>query len=235
VSEVRERPLNEDARLLAKGDGFVIEINSIFPRVRRRLSLAHEIGHLILNECSGNEPHYSGHSDPDSENLCNHLAGELLVPGWSLAKHLRSNPVFDGWEKMLSAGTVLEAAAVFDVSVEVMTKRIFRDLRLAPDRIAVIWRYAENKKSVGSAKQLRITAAWHCIGGAFFVPLNKTVPTDSLVFRTYETGSRGKGREIMDLGPSRRAFLVDAAAFPSFSMGGHVPPTRAVLSLLTPA
>src|SRR5208283_1162012 len=68
VSEVRRRPLNGDARLLAEGDGFVIEINSIFPRVRQRLSLAHEIGHLILNECSGRDLHYPGHSDSGFEN-----------------------------------------------------------------------------------------------------------------------------------------------------------------------
>jgi Zn-dependent peptidase ImmA (M78 family) len=234
VSEVRERPLNGDARLLIDTNGFVIELNSLFPRVRQRLSLAHEIGHLVLNECAGRELSYSGHSDADSESLCNHIAGELLVPDWALTSYLNSNPVFEGWENALSAETVLKSAAAFEVSVEVMAKRMFRDLRLAPDRIAVIWRYAENKKRDSSAKQLRITAAWHSIG-AFFVPLNKTVSSGSLVFRTYETGNRLSGREVIDLGSAKREFLVDAAAFPSFSLGSRMPPTRAVLSLLTPA
>jgi Zn-dependent peptidase ImmA (M78 family) len=234
VYEVIRRPLNVDARLLAKGGGFVIELNSIFPRVRQRLSLAHEIGHLILNECSGQDPCYTGHGDPQSEDLCNHVAGELLVPDWALVNHLNSAPVFEGWEKTLTAATVLGTAAAFEVSVEVMAKRIFRDLCLARDRIAVIWRYAHNRKSSSSVRQLRIAAAWHSIGGTFFVPLNKTVPTNSLVFHTYETGSRTSGREVMDFGHTKREFLVDAAAFPSFSLGGHVPPTRAVLSLLTP-
>lgn len=235
VSEVRRRPLNGDARLLAEGDGFVIEINSIFPRVRQRLSLAHEIGHLILNECSGRDLHYPGHSDSGFENLCNHVAGELLVPDRALIRYLDSNPVFEGWDNTLSAETVLHAAAAFEVSVEVMAKRMFRDLRLAPDRIAVIWRYAENKRNASSGRQLRIAAAWYSSGNPFFIPLNKTVPSSSLVFRTYETGSRGRGREVMDLGSAKREFLVDAAAFPSFSFGSHAPTTRAVLSLLTPA
>jgi len=235
VFEVRKRPLNGDARLLAQGDGFVIELNSIFPRVRQRLSLAHEIGHLIVNECSGEDLYFAGHSDPGSETLCNHVAGELLVPRDALVRYLNSNPVFEGWENPLSAETVLLAAGAFEVSVEVMAKRMFRDLRLAPDRIAVIWRFAENRKNASSGKQLRIAAAWHSISTTFFVPLNKTVSSDSLVFRTYETGIRVRGREVIDLGSAKREFLVDAAAFPSFSFGGHVPPTRAVLSLLTPA
>jgi Zn-dependent peptidase ImmA (M78 family) len=234
LSEVRERPLNVDARLLVGTDGFIIEVNSAFPRVRKRLSLAHEIGHLILNECGGNELSYPGHGDPRSESLCNHIAGELLVPDWALIRHLNSNSTFDGWENTLNAETVLHAAAAFEFSIEVIAKRIFRDLRLAPDRIAIIWRYAGNTKSTSSVRQLRITAAWHSIGGRFFVPLNKTVSSDSLVFRAYETGSRLRGREIIDLGSAKREFLVDAAAFPSFSFGHRVPSTRAVLSLLTP-
>ena len=235
ILEVRERPLNGDARLFAEKDGFVIEVNSMFPRVRRRLSLAHEVGHLILNECSGEDLSYSGHSDAEFENLCNQIAGELLVPDWALRIHLDSNPVFDHWDNMLTADTVLRAAATFEVSVEVMARRMFRDLCLAPNRIAVVWRYTENRKNSRTTKQLRITAAWQSTENAFFVPLNKTVSAQSVVFRTYETGKHGSGREIIDFGSAKREFLVDAAAFPSFSLGGNIPPTRAVLSLLTPA
>jgi IrrE N-terminal-like domain len=224
-----------DARLLAERNGFVIEVNSMFPRVRRRLSIAHEIGHLILNECAGRELADARHSDLGSEDLCNHVAGELLVPDWALTRYLNSNPVFEGWDNSLSTETVLRAAAKFEVSVEVMAKRMFRDLRLAPDRIAVIWRFAENRRNASPVKQLRITGAWHSIGEAFFIPLNKTATSDSLVFRTYETGSRTHGREVISFGSKKREFLVDAVAFPSFSLGGRVPPARAVLSLLTPA
>jgi Zn-dependent peptidase ImmA (M78 family) len=182
VLEVRERPLNGDARLYAEKNGFVIEVNSIFPRVRRRLSLAHEFGHLILNESSGKDLNYAGHSNAECENLCNQIASELLVPDWALTRHLNSNPVFENWENVLTADTVLLAAAAFEVSVEVMAKRMFRDLRLAPNRIAVVWRYAENRKTSNGSKQLRITAAWQSIDSSFFVPLNKTYPLAHLSF-----------------------------------------------------
>src|SRR5579862_9528944 len=98
VLEIRERPLTGDARLYAEKDGFVIELNSIFPRVRRRLSLAHEIGHLIINECSGRDLRYDGHSDAECENLCTQIGCELLVPDWAMKRHLDSNPVFEDWE-----------------------------------------------------------------------------------------------------------------------------------------
>lgn len=235
VLEVRERLLTGDGRLLASSGGFVIEINSLFPRVRRRLTLAHEIGHLILNESASKELVFSGHSDSKSERLCNHIAGELLVPDWALESHFASTPRFEGWDTGVSAREVLDAAATFDVSVEVMTKRIFYDLRLAPNRIAIIWRHTENKKHVPSDRQLRISAAWHSMGDALFVPLNKTAPPGSLVFRAYETGDRMHGGEVIDLGSTKRKFLVDVAAFQSFSLSGHALPARAVLSLLTPA
>jgi hypothetical protein len=62
----------------------------------------------------------------------------LLVPSWALAEHLNRTPKFDGWDNVLTAGGVLNAAAIFDVSVEVMAKRIFFDLHLAPHRVAII-------------------------------------------------------------------------------------------------
>jgi Zn-dependent peptidase ImmA (M78 family) len=233
VSEIRYRPLDKDARLLEGADGYVIEVNSIFPRVRQRLSLAHEIGHLIMGECSGQAP--SSFCDPAAEKLCNNIAGILLVPDSALVAYLNRSPVFEGWEKSLSAVSVLNAAGKFAVSVELMAKRIFRDLRVAPERIAVIWRYTENTRSSSSSKQLRIAAAWHSTSKAVYVPVNKTASDNSLVFRAYATGRRSQGREIIDIGAMKREFFVDAAAFPSFSIGGHVPSNRAVLSLLTPA
>jgi hypothetical protein len=72
------------------------------------------------------------------------------------------------------------------------------------------------------------------MGNAFFVPLNKTVPANSLVGRAYETGNRLRGRETLDLGGIKGEFLVDAEVFQSFSLQNGTPPSRAVLSLLTP-
>jgi Zn-dependent peptidase ImmA (M78 family) len=235
IIEVRERLLPGDGRLLSSPKGFIIEINSLFPRVRRRLTLAHEIGHLILNECTNVGLDFDGHSDSRSESLCNHVAGELLVPDWALEIHFSSAPRFEGWETEVNAKEVLEAAATFEVSVEVMTKRIFHDLKLAPNRIAIIWRYIENRKRDSSGKQLRISAAWHSMGKDLFVPLNKTAPKDSLVSRSFETGDRLHGGEVLDLGSTKRRFVIDAAAFQSFPISGSTQPTRAVLALLTPA
>src|ERR1017187_371149 len=76
VRSVRERVFEHDARLFLDGGHLAIEVNSAFPRVRRRLSIAHEIAHIILRECGGEES--TDHDSPLKESLCNQLAGLLL-------------------------------------------------------------------------------------------------------------------------------------------------------------
>lgn len=234
VEEVRERLLDVEARLISSAGSLIIELNSLSPRVRRRLSLAHEIGHLILNECADRAPSCSDHSDVLSERLCNNIAGELLVPQWALVEYLNAAPFFDGWVKGITSAVVLHAAAAFDVSVDVMTKRVFHDLKLAPDKIAVIWRHSLHKQQASSKRDLRVSSAWHSLGDSLFVPLNKTAVPGSLICRAFDTGHRCHGRECVDLGSVRRDFMVDAIAFGSFATGARSKPSRAVLSLLTP-
>src|SRR5882724_3369028 len=75
VSEVRERLLDRDARLIDESGRLVIEVNSLFPAVRRRLSVAHEIGHLIVNRCSTDDRVSWGCHSSAIESLCTRLAG----------------------------------------------------------------------------------------------------------------------------------------------------------------
>src|SRR4030095_779381 len=49
VGAVRERLLDRDARLIKVERGFMIEINSACSKVRKRMSLAHELGHLLIS------------------------------------------------------------------------------------------------------------------------------------------------------------------------------------------
>src|SRR5277367_5761155 len=80
VFEVRERPINGDARLVYRDGRLIIEVNPLSPANRRRHSVAHELGHLLLNQCAGRDVLYSGHGDPVSERICDRIAGELLAP-----------------------------------------------------------------------------------------------------------------------------------------------------------
>src|SRR5258708_38757669 len=67
IYQVRERLLDRDARLILQDGRAIIEVNSLFPMERHRFSVAHEIGHLILNECAGRDRFSISHGDPIEE------------------------------------------------------------------------------------------------------------------------------------------------------------------------
>ena len=80
IYEVRERLLDRDARLILQDGCAIIEVNSLFPMTRRRFSVAHEIGHIILNECAGRDRFSISHGDPTEEAYCDRIAEILVSP-----------------------------------------------------------------------------------------------------------------------------------------------------------
>src|SRR5205814_714977 len=129
---VRECLLNRDAQLLVERGRFVIEINSMFSEVRRRLSLAHELGHVIVNEQAGQRFVCARDADSATERLCNDIGTELLVPDCVVDSHFQSGGLFPEMSEVVTAPRVLRAASAFKVSIDVMAKRLFSDLRIAP-------------------------------------------------------------------------------------------------------
>lgn len=80
IAEVRERPLDCDARLVRQFGRLIIEVSSLHPRARQPLSVAHELGHLIVDRCSATPNRHWGKDDPTIESLCDRLASTIL---WS--------------------------------------------------------------------------------------------------------------------------------------------------------
>lgn len=78
IHQVRERLLDRDARLILEDGRAIIEVNSLFPAERRRFSVAHELGHIILNECAGRDRFSISYGDPAEESYCDQIA-EILV------------------------------------------------------------------------------------------------------------------------------------------------------------
>jgi Zn-dependent peptidase ImmA (M78 family) len=103
----------------------IIEVNSLFPLVRRRLSIAHEIGHLIVDRCSSEPNAYWGHEDPAIEALCNRLAGQLLAPDWALEEYFESEYGLADWRKKVRCSTIIGTACRFGISVDAVASRIF--------------------------------------------------------------------------------------------------------------
>src|SRR5271157_1031739 len=91
VRQVRERPLDRDACLKLDSGGLFIEVNSLYPAAVRRMGVAHEIGHLIVGDCSQRGCLDWGHHDKGIEDLCDRLAGLLLAPSWAVRRYLRAN------------------------------------------------------------------------------------------------------------------------------------------------
>jgi len=79
ISRIIHQRLPYEGGLVRLADGeLVIELNSDSPFVRRRFTLAHEIGHLLLNTV----PAFRSRSRTDAalERTCDLLAAELLMP-----------------------------------------------------------------------------------------------------------------------------------------------------------
>jgi hypothetical protein len=234
VSEVRERPLDRDACLTRESGRLVIEVNSLFPRVRQRLSVAHEIGHLIVDYCSPDRGSHWGHYDSEVESLCNRLAGQLLAPDWALRRHFEQDCGLADWRHSIRCSTILAAASKFGISVDAAASRIFSELDLAPGVAAIIWRHAGNTVKPTSEKDLRISSAWHSLQGSVYIPRNKTAPVGSVIRKASKESGVFSAVEDLTFGKLRGRFQVDASGFGPNSDRSALCGSRSVLSLVSP-
>ena len=111
VLEVRERVLERDAHLLAVDGSYVIEVNSTVSSARRRMSIAHELGHLIINEVCGDNS-FAGHSDPQIERICNDVAVELLCPGEVVRGYFAAQRSLGDWRSAICCQNVVDRKSV---------------------------------------------------------------------------------------------------------------------------
>jgi len=226
IHEVRERPIDRDARLVLHDGRLVVELNPLFPKTRRRLSIAHEIGHSLINQCSGKDLLCTDHNDPAAESLCNRLAGELLAPDWAIRKYFEENQGLDSWQESVRCFTLLTAAKAFELSVDAITCRALHDLALAPRSVGLLWRVLRNSNRPESTPVLRITSAWHSIKNFGFIPMNKTAPPNSVITDALSENRVLARAEELQLGALKGQFLVEAIGF-----GSHAY-LRSVLSLV---
>lgn len=224
IEGVRLRLLDRDARLVLSDHRILIEVNSLSPVGRRRLSMAHEIAHIIVNEVAGRDRYATSQSDPNEEALCNVIGAQLLSPDWAIRDYLeRTASLLEGSDAV-RCRTILAAADYFGVSVTVMSRRLLLDLDLAPNKIATIWRYRDGA--------LRVSSAWHALHEQRSISLSETAPLMP-VLRAYERDGLHCATEHLSFGSMKGPFVVEAEGFRSSPTAGIV--TRAVLALLTPS
>jgi len=122
ISRIIEQKLPFDGGLFRLPDGeLVIKLNSESSYFRKRFTLAHEIGHLLLKTV----PAFRGshHGDENLERTCDSIAAELLMPSDEIADFVcrLGRP---------SSGNLKRIASEYAVSVHAAALRLHYDLRL---------------------------------------------------------------------------------------------------------
>ena len=96
---------------------------------RRRFTIAHEMGHALLNKLGQRLPH----SGPDVERLCDKFAAEILMPRDAFLERLGSS---------LTIECLFDLKRAFEVSLSAIAYRCFelrRDSVFEIDRGTVSW------------------------------------------------------------------------------------------------
>jgi len=124
VLSVEDRPMVPEGVLAPVRGGFRVFLQDNFvsepgSRVRRRFTLAHELAHTFFYSLEGDlpKPIKGTPRGMRLERLCQLGAGEILVPEGILRGKMQS-------EQIASADELLYLAATFDVSLEVIFRRI---------------------------------------------------------------------------------------------------------------
>lgn len=129
---VRYEPYPEDEQglsgiLFREGDKTIIGVNALHAKTRRRFTIAHEIGHMVLHKQDAlfvdgsflvhKRDRKSSQATDLKEIQANQFAAALLMPQDLLEKRVKK-------EYLLSLKSVIELASEFGVSTEAMTFRL---------------------------------------------------------------------------------------------------------------
>lgn len=126
VLSIEHHPMIPEGVLESLTGGFKIHVRSNFTRgmrTRARFTIAHELVHTFFYEQNDGlpKPLKGSPSGERLERLCHIGAGQILVPEPLLRKQL------DATGEITDVQRILELAKLFDVSLEVMMRRL-RDI-----------------------------------------------------------------------------------------------------------
>lgn len=128
--------LIEDGRVDVSEEGISIELRAGLSQVRRRFTLGHELGHLIL-PCPGRTltARRSPWHHSDEERLCDEIAAALLMPrSWLQARYQ---------SRVHNLSTIRHLAHQADVSIGAALVRL-KELFAWPESL-LRWRFEEGR------------------------------------------------------------------------------------------
>ncbi len=121
VAEIVEEELPFDGGIFEISGKLIVKLNSLSSYERRRFTLAHEIGHLVLSR--GLKGARECKNDAELERACNVIATELLMPAGEVFSFVRQlgGP---------STENLRVLGRKFGVSLHTAARRVHEDLQL---------------------------------------------------------------------------------------------------------
>ena len=134
VDEIVEEPLSFDGGIFRlPGNRTVIKLNSQVHPSRRRFTLAHEIGHVVIGSVTNPRGTFSCRKSVNLEHACNMIAAELLMPAAEVKMAVDEL-------RFSSPRNLRTLADKFGVSMQSAAVRVHQDLRLWKRRIGM-WQW----------------------------------------------------------------------------------------------
>jgi Zn-dependent peptidase ImmA (M78 family) len=141
VDAIIEEPLPFDGGIFElPADRIVIKLNSYANATRKKFTLAHEIGHLLIASISGKSRAMSCRRSAHLERACDMIAAELLMPSAQVRMAVEEL-------KFSSPQNLKVLADRFGVSLLVAARRVHDDLRLWSRQIGM-WKWDSSPSEV---------------------------------------------------------------------------------------
>jgi Zn-dependent peptidase ImmA (M78 family) len=199
VSDIRSRRIPADGRLRRENGKLILEVNETAPSSRKRFTIAHEIGHLLLADggAFGCETMRSRgfasrrDADPREERWCDFIAAEVLIPiEWAADFTYGKAPGFD---------TIQAMAKHFDTSLAVAARRAV-EAGMWRTRL-IFWQ--------ASGDSYEAVAAYPAYSPTTLAFMRLDNLKDSLVGRALRSGRSQSGREKIEIEGSSEDYDVD--------------------------
>jgi IrrE N-terminal-like domain len=139
VSDIVEEPLRFDGGVFELPNGQrTIKLNANSTFVRKRFTLAHEIGHLLLGKPGLRSP--CG-DDPELEKACDAIASELLMPSQDTTEYVKSlgQPSPDKLKMIASNYRVSMHSAAIRVQTDLRLWKCFIGLWERYPNVRTVW------------------------------------------------------------------------------------------------
>lgn len=173
--------------------GSLITISSTLPRCRRRFTLAHELGHLYINQLARDTTQpFSITPDWDEERFCDSFAACLLMPEVIVRR-------LGNWD--LITIDQLERTALFTLGVS-PSALIRRIAVLVFQSTGMLWFQEMGKPS--DPRDIKLRLAWYTFFGPThpYVPKFKSMQTEPELWAAYRQ-SRVSRRQVLVAQPIR--------------------------------